>query len=148
MQVYSYDKENNNNYIHALYYFCSSLVWLAKQTNRPLLSISMFVLTVFLLIVSCTYNNYKILPAKKYGILLYWLRISIKVIYFFLIMNLFSEYEQWKLLLLTLFIFLIVEFCFSYIYLKYKSALFDPFDESDIEKELLKRSEKFINRKK
>ena len=135
-KLYSYELENNQTYFVAFYYL---LVYILRelqfyQSASILLTMGVFISVLLLLIYSLTLNNYKVIPTKSLGLLIYWFRFSIKIAFYFLLMLFIPQTDSYrKFIIIILFIFITLEFAFLGIYNKYKHKLFYSFTDDSID---------------
>lgn len=135
-KLYSYELENNQTYFVAFYYL---LVYILRelqfyQSASILLTMGVFISVLLLLIYSLTLNNYKVIPTKSLGLLIYWFRFSIKIAFYFLLMLFIPQTDSYrKFIIIILFIFITLEFAFLGIYNKYKHKLFYSFTDDLID---------------
>lgn len=135
-KLYSYELENNQTYFVAFYYL---LVYILRelqfyQSASILLTMGVFTSVLLLLLYSLTLNNYKVMPTKSLGLLIYWFRFSIKIAFYFLLMLFIPQTDSYrKFIIIILFIFITLEFAFLGIYNKYKHKLFYSFTDDSID---------------
>lgn len=133
-KIYSYDKDSRNIMMHLLYYALILVIrpfYVSKSDNK--LSIFLFVICFVVLLFTSSYNSPQILPARKAGKRLYYLRLLIKCTSYFLILNIRNTY------LLTIYLVAITlcELRIRNSFMNGKERLFYSFDDADIEKKFL-----------
>ena len=135
-KLYSYELENNQTYFIAFYYLRVYILRELQfyQSASILLIMGVFTSVLLLLIYSLTLNNYKVIPTKTLGLLIYWFRFSIKIAFYFLLMLFIPQTDSYrKFIIIILFIFITFEFAFLAIYNKYKHKLFYSFTDDSID---------------
>lgn len=145
---YSYIDENNNNPINFVYYILVSILGIIKSINSIYIII-LFLLVAFNFIYSLTINNYKIIPTKKVGIILYYSRIALKLSYYILIVQVLKINNSFSNILLLFVIFMayiFIEKIIEKIYLNYKNMIFYNFSDEEIAMKYKKKANKIFNR--
>lgn len=145
---YSYIDENNNNPINFMYYILVAILGIIKSINSIYIII-LFLLVAFNFIYSLTINNYKIIPTKKVGIILYYFRIALKLSYYILIVQVLKINNSFSNILLLFVIFMayiFIEKIIEKIYLNYKNMIFYNFSDEEIAMKYKKKANKIYNR--
>lgn len=153
MNTYSYKSENNSFFLHILYYSLVVLFWFSNEKIHPFLVVLFFILIASVLIYSMIINNYKLLPARKLGVFLYWFRLFLKILFYFILIVYIPQNNENHIKVISCFgLFCIIELCIGVIYIKFKENLFYDFRDKDIENALnnlvkTKKYRKMLNKK-
>lgn len=137
--VYSYYKQSSNYTIHVLYYAVTLVMrHLYQSKSGDVVGFIVFLCGFFILLYSSTINSPRLLPARKLGKLVYNGRLVFKCFSYFVIVNL----ENTVSLLLYLILVFLVEGIFIYLFIKHKDALFEDFDDLEIEERILSKQKR------
>lgn len=131
--LYSFNGQNKHHFLHIVYYFAVLMFWLYNHALHPLVVVGFFLLCVFLLLLTMTLNNYKVIPTKKIGNMIYYLRLIIKASFYFILLGFIPREPNNAYLVIGLFIgYIFIEYLFDFCYLRFRSSLFYNFDDQQI----------------
>ena len=130
---YSFNGQNKHHILHIVYYFAVLMFWLYNHALHPLGVVGFFLICVLILLFTMTLNNYKVIPTKRLGIMIYYLRLIIKVSFYFVLLGVIPREPNNAYLVIGLFLgYVFVEYMFDFCYLRFRFSLFDNFDEQQI----------------
>lgn len=131
--LYSFNGQNKHHFLHIAYYFSVLMFWLYNHGLHPLGVVGFFLICVFLLLLTMTLNNYKVIPTKKIGIMIYYLRLIFKMSFYFILLGVIPREPNSAYLVIGLFlVYILVEYLFDFGYLRFRFSLFDNFDDQQI----------------
>jgi hypothetical protein len=130
---YSFNGQNKHHILHIVYYFSVLMFWLYNHSLHPLGVVGFFLICVLILLFTMTLNNYKVIPTKKLGIMIYYLRLIIKVSFYFILVGVIPREPKSAYLVIGLFLwYIFIEYMFDFCYLRFRSSLFYNFDDQQI----------------
>lgn len=140
---YSYEKENKNNIFIFIYYLLVLFLSILKSKGYSILSFLLFIVIFLVFYYSLTINNYKILPTKLIGIILYFIRATMKVIYYYLQVQFIKDINiNFQIFILFIFFEKVIEI----IYQKKRQVIFYEFTDKEVAEKYNKRIDKFLRK--
>lgn len=150
LNEYSFINENSNNPINFVYYILVFILGIIKSLSfiNSLYIIILFLVIALNFIYSLTINNYKIIPTKKVGIILYYFRIALKLSYYILIVHILKINNSFNIFILCviIMIYIFIEKMIEKIYLNYKNIIFYSFSDEEIEMKYKEKANEIFNR--
>lgn len=131
--LYSFNGQNKHHFLHIAYYFSVLMFWLYNHALHPLGVVGFFLICVLILLFTMTLNNYKVIPTKKLGIVIYYLRLLFKMSFYFILLGVIPREPNSVYLVIGLFlVYILVEYLFDFCYLRFRSSLFYNFEDQQI----------------